>query len=167
MKEVRIPEDRVAVLIGENGETKEEIEKLTECDLTINDNLVTIDGEPLEEMDTQNIVKAIGRGFNPDKALKIVEKDVVLHLMDINNFANTENDKERLKGRVIGRNGETRRHIEKEANVEISVYGKTIGIIGVMQNIEIASEAIKQLLQGATHSTAYTYIEKNRRNIKR
>ena len=68
MKEVRIPEDRVAVLIGENGETKEEIEKMTDCDLTIKDNLVQIEGDPLEEMDAQNIVKAVGRGFNPDKA---------------------------------------------------------------------------------------------------
>ncbi len=167
MKEVRIPEDRVGVLIGEGGETKEDVQKLTDCELEIKDNLVTLEGDALDEMDAVNVVKAIGRGFNPDKALKLVEKDNILHLMDINKYAETENSRERLKGRVIGRDGEARRHIEKEANVDISVYGKTIGFVGPAQNIEVAQEAVKQLLNGASHSTAYQYLEKNRSNIKR
>ena len=167
MKEARIPEDRVAVLIGEGGETKEDIEKMTECELEIRDNLATIEGEPLEEMEAINVVKAIGRGFNPDKALKLIEKDVMLHLIDINNFADTENSRNRLKGRVIGRDGETRRHLEKEANVDISVYGKTIGVIGKAQNIEVVNEALRMLLQGSSHSTAYDYLEKNQSKIKR
>lgn len=167
MKEVRIPEDRVAVLIGEGGETKEEIETVTNCDLEVNDNLARIEGDTLDEMDAQNVVKAVGRGFNPDKALNLVEKDKILHLIDINNFANTDNDRERLKGRVIGRNGETRRHLEKEGNVDISIFGKTIGVIGVAQNIEIVQEVIKQLLNGRSHSSAYNYLEKNQAKIKR
>lgn len=167
MKEVRIPEDRVGVLIGEGGETKEDIAKMTECDLEVKDNLAIIDGEPLDEMDAMNVVKAIGRGFNPDKALRLVEKDVMLHLMDLNDYADTENSRNRLKGRVIGRDGETRRHLEKEAHVDISVYGKTVGMIGKAQNIEIVSESIRMLLNGSSHATAYDYLEKNRSKIKR
>jgi len=167
MKEVRIPEDRVGVLIGEGGETKEDVEKLTECELEIKDNLVRLEGDALDEMDAVNVVKAVGRGFNPDKALKIVEKDYILHLMDIGKYAETDNSRERLKGRVIGRDGEARRHIEKEANVDLSVYGKTIGFVGPAQNIEVAQEAVKQLLNGASHATAYQYLEKNRSSIKR
>ncbi len=167
MREVRIPEERVAILIGEGGETKEDIEDMTSCDLEVKDNLATIDGEPLDEMDAVNVVKAIGRGFNPEKALKLVEKDKVLHLIDIKNYAETQNSQERLKGRVIGRDGETRRHLEKEGNVEISVYGKTVGIIGVAQNIQIVSEVINQLLNGRSHSSAYNYLEKNQSKIKR
>lgn len=167
MKKVRIPEERVAVLIGEGGETKEEVEEVTNCELVIKDNVAEIEGDTLDEMDAQNVVKAIGRGFNPEKALNLVEKDKVPHLIDINNFANSDNALERLKGRVIGRNGETRRHLEKEGNVDISVYGKTIGVIGVAQNIEIVDEVIKQLLNGRSHSSAYRYLEKNQAKIKR
>lgn len=166
MKQIRIPEERVAILIGENGESKEEIEALTECDLTIKDNLVKIEGDPVDEMDAHRIVKAVGRGFNPDKALKLAERDVTFHMMDINDYADTENSRRRLKGRVIGRDGETRRHLEKEGNVDISVYGKTIGIIGFAQNIQIVAEVINQLLQGRSHSSAYNYLEKNRSKIK-
>jgi ribosomal RNA assembly protein len=167
MREVRIPEDRVAVLIGEGGETKERIEELIDCTIEVKDNLVSVDGEPIDEMDGANIVKAVGRGFNPEKAMKIAEIDKMFHVIDITNFASTENSRDRLKGRVIGRDGETRRHLEKEGNVDISIYGKTVGIIGLAQNIEIVSEVIKQLLNGRSHSSAYNYLEKNQDKIKR
>ncbi len=167
MKEVKIPEKRVGVLIGEGGETKREFEDVTDCDLTIEDNVARIEGSALNEMDGQKIVKAIGRGFNPDKAFRVIEKDFTFNYLDINRFANSDNDKERLKGRVIGRDGEARKHIEKMTETEISVFGKTIGFIGHPQNIQIAREAVKQLLNGSTHSTAYNYLEKNQDKIKR
>lgn len=167
MREIRIPEDRVAVLIGEEGESKQRIEELTECDLEIKDNLVSIEGDPVDEMDTASIVKAVGRGFNPEKAMKIAEIDKMLHIIDITDYASTENSRDRLKGRVIGRDGETRRHLEKEGNVDISIYGKTVGIVGHAQNIEIVSEVIKQLLNGRSHSSAYNYLEKNQSKIQR
>lgn len=167
MKEVKIPEKRVGVLIGEGGETKKEFEDLTDCSLTIEDNVARIEGDALDELDGQKIVKAIGRGFNPEKAFKIIEKDFTFNYIDINRFANSENDKERLKGRVIGRDGEARKHIEKMTETEISVFGKTIGFIGTPVNIQVAREAVKQLLNGSTHSTAYNYLEKNQDKIKR
>jgi ribosomal RNA assembly protein len=167
MKEIKIPEKRVGVLIGEGGETKEEFEDLTDCSLEVQDNLATIEGDALDEMDGQRIVKAIGRGFNPDKAFRVIEKDFTFNYLDINQFANSENDKERLKGRVIGRDGEARKHIEKMTETDISVFGKTIGFIGHPQNIQIAREAVKQLLNGSSHSTAYNYLEKNQDKIKR
>ncbi len=167
MKQVRIPENRVGAVIGENGETKKEIQKVANIELEVKDNLATIEGEPLDEMNAQKVVKAIGRGFNPKKALKLVEKDKTLHLINIKDFTETKNSQNRLKGRVIGRNGETRKHLEKQANVEIAIYGKTIGIIGYAENIHIVTESIKMLLQGSTHATAYQYIEKNQDKIRR
>jgi len=167
MKEIKIPEKRVGVLIGEGGETKREFEDVTDCSLTIDDNVARIEGSALDEMDGQKIVKAIGRGFNPDKAFRIIEKDFTFNYLDINRFANSDNDKERLKGRVIGRDGEARRHIEKETKTEISIYGTTIGLIGKGINIEVAQEAITMLLKGSSHSTAYNYLEKNQMKIER
>jgi ribosomal RNA assembly protein len=167
MKEVKIPEKRVGVLIGKSGETKREFEDVTDCDLTIENNVARIEGSALDEIDGQKIVKAIGRGFNPDKAFRIIEKDFTFNYLDINKYANSDNDKERLKGRVIGRDGEARKHIEKMTETKVSVFGKTIGFIGHPQNIQIAREAAKQLLNGSTHSSAYNYLEKNQDKIKR
>lgn len=167
MKEVLIPEERVGVLIGEGGETKEEFEELTDCSLEIKDNKAVIEGDALRELDAERIVKAIGRGFNPDKAFKIIEDDVTFYQLDIKNFAETKNSRERLKGRVIGRDGEARKHIEKEANIDISVYGSTVSMVGKATNIQIALESIKMLLNGSSHSTAYDYLEKNQSKITR
>ncbi len=166
MKEVRIPDERVGVLIGEDGETREDFEDVTDCDLEIDDNVARIEGDAIDEMKAQNVAKAIGRGFSPRKAFRLsTEKDVMLHIVDIKDYAETQNSQERLKGRVIGRDGETRRHIEKEANIDISVYGSTVGMIGDPGNIKVALEAIKMLLQGSSHSTAYQYIDKNQAKI--
>lgn len=167
MKKVRIPEERVAVLIGENGETKEEFEAVTDCELEIEGNVAKVEGEPLEEMDARKVVKAIGRGFSPEKAFRLAtEERTDLMVMDVDDYASTSNERERLKGRVIGRDGETRRHLEKEANIDITIYGSTIGMIGKPRNIEVAMEAIRMLLQGSSHSTAYNYLEKNQAKIE-
>jgi ribosomal RNA assembly protein len=167
MKEVRIPEERVAVLIGEGGETKEEFEDVTRCSLEIQDNVARVEGEPLEELNAQKVVKAIGRGFSPEKAFRLsTEERAGLMVVDIDDYASTSNERERLKGRVIGRDGETRRHLEKEANIDITVYGSTIGMIGKPVNMEVALEAVKMLLQGSSHSTAYNYLEKNQAKIE-
>lgn len=165
MKEVKIPEERVGVLIGEGGETKEEFEDLTECELVVEDNVARIDGDALAEMNAQKVVKAIGRGFAPDKAFKLMERNVALYIIDISEFASTSNSRDRLKGRVIGRDGEARRHIEKMAEIDICIYGKTIGMIGMAENIQVAQEAVTMLLNGSSHSTAYNYLEKNQGKI--
>ena len=165
MKEVKIPEERVGVLIGEGGETREEFEDLTDCELVVENNVARIDGEPLDEMNAQKVVKAIGRGFAPDKAFRLVERDVALYIIDISEYASTSNSRDRLKGRVIGRDGEARRHIEKMTEVDICIYGKTIGMIGKAENIQVAQQAVTMLLNGSSHSTAYNYLEKNQGKI--
>ncbi|MFB6115758.1 MAG: pre-rRNA-processing protein PNO1 [Candidatus Nanohalobium sp.] len=165
MKEVKIPEERVGVLIGEGGETKEEFEDYTDCELVVEDNVARIEGDALAEMNAQKVVKAIGRGFAPDKAFKLMERDTALYIIDIGEYATTSNSRDRLKGRVIGREGEARRHIEKMCEIDMVIYGKTIGMIGKAQNIEVAQEAVNMLLNGSSHSTAYNFLEKNQAKI--
>jgi len=162
-----VPEDRVGVLIGESGKTKEKLEDFTDCTVTIQDNNAQVKGDALDELVAENIVRAIGRGFNPKKAFKIIEDGYEFHQIDINRFADTRKAQERLKGRVIGKDGEARKHVEKMTETDISVYGKTVGFIGHIQNIEIAQEAVKMLLNGSSHATAYDYLERNQNKIKK
>lgn len=163
---VRIPEERIGFLIGSNGSTLDEIEELTGADITVTDNEITVEHEDaLDEMVAVNIVKAVGRGFGKDEALRLLEDNATLVVIDVNDFAGTDNSKERLKGRVIGRDGESKRHIESETNTEIAVYGKTISIIGPMGGIEAAKKAVEQLLSGRSHATAYRTIEQHMMDI--
>jgi len=166
VRAVRIPEERTGFLIGKGGLNLDEIEELTGAEISVADNDVTIEHEdPLDEMTAANIVKAIGRGFEKDQALRLLEDNATLVVIDIKNFAGTDNSKERLKGRVIGRDGESKRHIESETNTEIAVYGKTVSIIGPMGGIEAAKKAVEQLLSGRSHATAYRTIEQHMMDI--
>jgi len=159
MHTVNIPEDRVAVLIGKNGSTKEKIEELTDTGLEVEENSVLIEGDPLGELTAKRIVKAIGRGFAPRKAYRLTREDMAFELIPLKDYASTSNSMRRLKGRVIGENGRSRKNIEKHTNTYISIYGKTVGIIGDFENVHLAKKAVDMLLSGSQHSTVWRMLE--------
>ena len=67
--ELKIPKDRVAVLIGAKGETKKHIETITKTDIDVDskEGIVSITGQDAIGMySAKEITKAIGRGFNPE-----------------------------------------------------------------------------------------------------
>ena len=71
--EIKVPKDRIAVLIGKNGETKKEIEETTHSKINIDsgEGDVVVQGtDPLMLFSTKNIIKAIARGFNPYDAMR-------------------------------------------------------------------------------------------------
>ena len=153
MEIVRIPIERKPVLIGKNGAVKERIEKNTETKLEISD-CVKISGEdPLLVLKAKEIVTAIGRGFSPEVADKLLEEDRELHVVSLE--GDTLKKRKRLLGRVIGRNGRSRRKIESETGASICIRGKTLSIIGNREETEPAEEAVEELLAGKSHPHAY------------
>ncbi len=169
MRMVKIPGERVAVLIGKNGEVKEAIERhgiKLEIDSKTGD--VKIEGEDsLKEFDAENVVRAIGRGFSPEKALMLFNDEYYLEILDIRDWAGKKiNHVKRLAGRVIGKDGKARRVIEELTGANIAVYGHTVSIIGKIDELELAKRAIEMLLEGANHSRVYRYLEKEKRKRK-
>jgi len=169
MYEIRIPKSRIAVLIGEKGATKMFIEKNTDTKLKIDseDGDVIISSEDnLKAFNAQDVVKAIGRGFNPEIALKLTKEGNVLEIVDMDDFAKTKNHLLRVKARVIGKEGKSRKFIESTTNTHICVYGKTVSIIGKVEDVTIARKAIEKLLSGAPHGHAFNFIEKSIKELK-
>lgn len=161
---VKVPEDRLAIIIGKNGSTKEKIEEKTGVDVTIDteNSKITIDrseANPVLGWKVKSVIKAIGRGFTPEKALKLLEEGVTFDLVRITNYANTKDSIHRLKGRVIGEDGKSRKLLEKISKTDISVYGKTISVIGKPERVSPTIEAIKKLLNGSPHGNAYKYLK--------
>jgi ribosomal RNA assembly protein len=168
--ELKIPKDRVAVLIGKKGETKNHIEAITKTKLDIDskEGEVSIKGkDALGMYAAKEIVKAIARGFNPEIAQLLMKQDYSFEILDVADFAKTKNDTKRLKGRVIGEKGKSRNTIEALTGVYISVYGKTICIIGELSSVGLARRAIESLLSGSPHANVYKWLEKQRRHIKK
>ena len=166
---LKIPKERIAVLIGKDGETKAIIEENTGVDIDVDskEGEVTVSGtDALDLLTVREIVRAIGRGFNPDIALLLLKSDYALELVSIRDFAKTSNDALRLKGRVIGKEGKARTIIEQLTECYISVYGKTIAIIGETERLSIARKAVEQLLKGSQHARIFTWLERQRRRFK-
>lgn len=166
--ELKVPEERVAVLIGANGETKKEIEQETKCHLDISkEGDVVITGEDgLMLFTAKEIVRAIARGFNPKLAMLLLKQDYLLEIIDMKDIAGkSKSTMERLKGRVIGTGGKSRAEIERLTDTHISIYGKTIGILGEMSDVSLARQAVAMLLQGSMHKTVFQFLEKKKKEI--
>jgi|TARA_B100001964_G_C14177858_1_gene574709 ribosomal RNA assembly protein len=169
--ELKIPQERVAVLIGKGGEVKKNIETDTKTEVKV-DSLegdIFIYGEDALGLYTaREVIRAIGRGFNPEIAKLLLKQDYIFEYIGLNEFTGkSKNTLLRLKGRVIGKEGKSRRLIEELSEAYISVYGKSVSIIGTAESASMAKRAVEALLQGSTHASVYNWLENKRREMKR
>lgn len=168
---VRVPEDRVGVLIGAGGRTRREIAERTSTVVHVDavDGEVRItgpDSEPMRTLQARDIVVAIGRGFSPERAKRLLKDDTYLGILDIKV---TTGKKEkaalrRIRSRVIGSRGEARARIEQLSGCSVSVYGATVALIGQEDQLERATRAVELLLRGSEHSTVFHMLARLRRN---
>jgi ribosomal RNA assembly protein len=170
---VRIPTDRIGVLIGTGGETRSLIEKRSGVKLTIDseEGDVGIDHthakDPSMALAVTDVVTAIGRGFSAEKAVKLLEDGYFLEVMDIRDYVGKKVEHVgRMRARVIGTNGRTREIIEELTGAFISVYGNTVAAIGDAVQINVAARALDMLLSGSEHAAVYKFLEGRRMQIK-
>ncbi|NJE42023.1 RNA-processing protein [Thermococcus sp. GR7] len=172
---VRIPKDRVAVLIGKKGRTKKEIERRTktriEVDSETGEVFITATKEtddPLAVWKARDVVTAIGRGFSPERAFRLFNEGEVLEVINLTDIiiGNDKNALPRVRGRIIGRKGRTREIIEEMSGADVSVYGKTVAIIGNPIQVEVAKTAIEKLAKGSPHGVVYKYLERRKKDLE-
>ena len=173
---VRIPKERVGVLIGPDGKIKQNIEQKLMVKLEIDGDAgdVTIMlGEKAEDPSVlfraRDVVTAVGRGFSPDDAFRLIrDEDTVFDVVDLRAiFGRSESDIKRVKGRIIGMNGKTRRIIEELSGANVVVYGHTVGIIGTFEQADVARNAVQMIIEGCQHHTVYKFLAKKRRELKK
>jgi ribosomal RNA assembly protein len=173
---LKIPRERVGVLIGPEGKTKKHIEDKLGVELQIDSEAGDVSIAMAEKAEdpsmlfkAKDLITAIGRGFSPEHAFRLVrDEEAMLDLIDLRSvFGRSDADIKRVQGRIIGMNGKTRRIIEELTDTSVSVYGHTVGIIGTMGQIQIAREAIEMLIKGSMHGTVYRYLHRKRRELKK
>lgn len=171
---IRVPADRIGVIVGRNGKVRSRIEKLTNVVLDIDsEGAVTIKSpvqsdDPILAWKARDIVKAIARGFSPKNALTLIDEDMMLLVVSLRDAVGTSpNQLKRVAGRIIGERGRTRRVIEQVTETKIAVYGRTVSIIGMNPGLDYARRAIDMLIGGAPHSAVYSRLERMRREMNR
>jgi ribosomal RNA assembly protein len=172
---LKIPKERIGVLIGPKGKTKRRIENRLGVALEIDSDTGSVEiainpenKDPTTIFTVQNVVKAIGRGFSPRRSVILTEDGYDLHIINLPEFVGeSKNAVARVKGRIIGRGGRSRELIEELTETRISVYGDTVAYIGTSQNLEAAREAIMRLIQGAFHKSVWNFLYAWRRKMKK
>lgn len=162
---IKIPDERISIIIGKNGQTKKKIEEKCRIKLRIRDDEVEISGDAENIFFAVDVVKAIGRGFSPRKALQLAKDDYALYVISLREALPTEKAIERMKARIIGEKGKIKTEIESATESFVSVYGHTVAVIAKIDTIEYAKEAIYKIIEGAPHSTVLSYLSKARREI--
>jgi len=172
---LRIPMERIAVLIGTKGEAKRNIEEKCGVNLEIDSESGSISialksetPDPLEIFKAERIILAIGRGFSPRRAFELIDEDAVFEILDLRDYLGKPGlAMQRIKSRIIGEGGKTRKIIEETTGAKVSVYGHTVAIIGDPDGFQAAKEAVIMLIQGRKHRTVYRFLHRKRQEIKK
>ena len=167
---LKIPKDRVGVIIGTHGSTKAQIEEKGEVMLDIDsvEGTVSIESDSLSILNATEVINAIARGFSPEKAFRIFEDEqITLDIIDLSKVADTPKELKRITGRVIGKEGRTREALENLTGANVSIYGKTVSTIGYVDQIQTVRKAIEMLVEGSKHAAVYSFLERKRQELKR
>ncbi len=167
----RIPQDRIAVLIGKGGETRRMLEEACGATLEIDSKSGEVmadwgdeGADPIVRMKMPDVIVAIGRGLAPKRAVQLIQDEVFLKMYDIREWAGRQpNQTRRMRSRLIGRNGRIRSLIEEISHCEMAIYGSTVLVIGDEDGLALAAPAIEGILRGSEHSTILHGLEQDRK----
>ncbi|TDA32238.1 MAG: RNA-processing protein, partial [Hadesarchaea archaeon] len=91
---LRLPKDRIGVAIGKKGSVKREIERRTGVKLLFDseEGVVQIfrGEDPLSALKAREVLRAIGRGFSPEKAFSLLEEDHYLEVIELEDYGGSE-----------------------------------------------------------------------------
>ena len=172
---VRIPKERVGILIGPEGKVKQYIEEKLQVKLDVDSegNVTIVLSEKATDpsllLKAKDVVTAIGRGFSPEVTFRLIRnEDEIFDLIDLRViFGRSESDIKRIKGRIIGAEGKTRKLIEELTEADVVVYGHTVGLIGSFEQVDTAHNAVQMIIEGCQHHTVYNYLQKKRTELKK
>lgn len=166
----RVPEERLAVLIGPGGQTKRMIEEktTTHLDVDTDSGTVTISsddtGDPTGAMKARDMALAIGRGFSPERASRLLRDDTYLGVIDIKQITGKKQKASlwRIRSRLIGTDGKARARLEELSGASVSIFGSTVAVIGQEKQLSSATHAVELLLRGSEHSVVFHLLARMR-----
>ncbi|MCL4406498.1 MAG: hypothetical protein M1573_02350 [Candidatus Parvarchaeota archaeon] len=110
----------------------------------------------------KNAVTAFNRGFDSSISSLLLDDSYDILVLNVNDYSRSKKRQKELKGRVIGSRGMIKKRIMKETACFIKIQGKTISIVGHVENIGIAHGAVEMILNGAKHDSVFISINKKK-----
>lgn len=138
---------------------KENLERQLGVKINIQGKKVTIEGDSFKEYESLMILEAMQFGFSAKKALTLMDEQMVFRKIPIKSFTRRKNLTE-VRGRIIGKEGKTKRTMEDISGCDIAINESEIGLIGPAEEIEEATTAITNLIRGTKQANVYRFLER-------
>jgi ribosomal RNA assembly protein len=114
------------------------------------------------------MVKAIGRGFTADQALKLASDDMFLEIIPLKPIIGDKiNHIKRVRSRLIGTKGRTRKALEELTKVNIMILGSTVSLIGTYENITTSKSSLMEIIKGAKIESVIGKLEDSKNKNKK
>lgn len=121
---------------------------------------VFIEGKPENEFVAEKVILALNFGFPYSTALELKNPEIVFEIINIKEYTKRY-DLERVKARIIGAKGKTLKTLSNLTNCAFELKDNKVGIVGYVEFIKNAQDAIISLIQGSKQGNVYAYIEKH------
>jgi ribosomal RNA assembly protein len=166
MQQFLIPEKRAKLL--EDPSLVSSICARLGCEISLRDGReLVITGEPFDEYNAKNVMQAFARGFDIDTAYKLLSDDYFFKSINLKEIFEKKERIQRIKARIIGREGRAKEYMQSISGADLSVYGNTVSVIGTPDELRIISAALDILIEGGTHKKAYVVMEKTKKSVAR
>ncbi len=160
MRIIAIPANRMPVFRRDGGRFLDKIEDECKVEASLKNGELHFDGEAGDEWAAEQVAKAVVLGFKPRQAFKLLKDDYFLEEVDLKDVARNEKELQRFKSRVIGSEGKAKKTLQELSGAWLSISGGTVAFLGKYEDVQLAREGIQKIVEGKSHSTVYSYLEK-------
>ena len=143
-------------------QNKPRLEKQLSIKITNKGKNLFISGKPEHEFIALEVIQAINLGFSVTRALLLKDENANLQTLNIKSISNKHNLEE-VRARIIGKQGRTLKTLNKLTNCVISLQDNQVGIIGDVDDMEDAVQAITSVIQGSKQGHVYGRLERQKK----
>ena len=138
------------------------LEKKLKVKIEESNGEVFLSGDELDRFVAERVLEALANNFSFQIALLLAEPDYVFEKIPVKEFTKKKNLK-LVKARIIGTNGRTLELMQELSDCHMVLKENIVYIIGRVDKIKDAENALKSLIAGSKQASVYKYLEHARK----
>jgi len=140
---------------------RKKLEEALNVKITNRGKEVFVQGDSEDEYVAEKVIDALNFGFPYATAILIKEEELVFEILNIKEHTRRK-DFRSVRARVIGKGGKVLQTLSQLTACYFELKDNFVGIIGLPELIENATEAVIAIVKGAKHSNVYAHLEKSK-----
>ncbi len=152
----KIFSEKVARIISK----KKRLEKELNIKIKNKGKEVFIEGSSEEEYIAEKVIEALNFNFPFEIAMLIKNENFSFETLNIKDYTK-RHDLKIIRARIIGKGGKTLKTLNELTKCYFELEDNHIGIIGDVEYIKNAEEAVIAIIKGAKQSNVYSFLEKH------